>query len=84
MAQAKAKADVPIEALLKEKRNFAPPKSFVQKAVMPVSWRTRPNKRSLAAKDGAPESGWRKRTEKQQQDQSYPNKDQAITNGPLI
>src|SRR5262245_62644272 len=34
MAQAKVKADVPIEALLKEKRKFAPPKGFVQRAVM--------------------------------------------------
>src|SRR5512145_2535607 len=34
MAQAKVKADVPIEALLKEKRKFPPPKAFVKDAVM--------------------------------------------------
>jgi len=34
MAQAKVKADVPIEALLKEKRKFPPPKAFVKNAVM--------------------------------------------------
>src|SRR5438034_1122481 len=34
MAQAKVKADVPIEALLKEKRKFPPPAAFVKNAVM--------------------------------------------------
>src|SRR5882762_7706301 len=34
MAQAKVKADVPIEALLKEKRKFPPSKAFVKRAVM--------------------------------------------------
>src|SRR5262245_41208099 len=34
MAQAKVKADVPIEALLKEKRKFPPSKAFVKNAVM--------------------------------------------------
>ncbi len=34
MAQAKVKADVPIEALLKEKRKFPPPTAFVKNAVM--------------------------------------------------
>ena len=34
MAQPKVKADVPIEALLKEKRKFPPPKAFVKNAVM--------------------------------------------------
>src|SRR5881628_338540 len=34
MAQPKVKADVPIEALLKEKRKFPPPKEFVKRAVM--------------------------------------------------
>jgi acetyl-CoA synthetase len=34
MAQPKVKADLPIEALLKEKRKFPPPKAFVKNAVM--------------------------------------------------
>jgi len=34
MAQPKVKADVPIEALLKEKRRFPPPTAFVKNAVM--------------------------------------------------
>ena len=34
MAQAKVKADVPIEALLKEKRKFPPSPAFVKRAVM--------------------------------------------------
>src|SRR6266478_1400590 len=34
MAQSKVKADLPIEALLKEKRKFPPPKAFVNNAVM--------------------------------------------------
>ena len=33
MAQAKVKADVPIEALLTEKRKFPPPKAFVTNAI---------------------------------------------------
>src|SRR5439155_1327893 len=34
MAQPKVKADLPIEALLKEKRKFPPPKAFVTNGVM--------------------------------------------------
>jgi len=34
MAQPKVKADLPIEALLKEKRKFPPSKAFVKNAVM--------------------------------------------------
>ena len=40
MAQPKVNADLPIQALLQEKRKFPPPKAFVKNALGPASCTT--------------------------------------------